>query len=438
MRAFTAMLAGICLALAVSPDDMQAQGPYYAPAPQDWAQGGAEYGPDGCYDPPMVWGSAEYLLAFRKSRQVPPLVTGNPPGTALAEAGVLGAPSTTVLFGGGGLDDSPSSGVRGEIGVWLDRDCDLGVGGSFTGFEEDSVSFSRTSDGAVGSEILGRPIYDTLFNQQAAQLVAYTNLVRGTVNVSSENQIYNAEVFVRKQVGFWELQRPFVLGLIGVRSLLVLPGTQAVSIVEQVGPGGVIGGATRCDFIMGYQFSRIEDSLRVSNNLVSLDPAFLGQVGTTLDAFDAFDARNDFHGGTLGLKLISTYGPWSLTMLGKVGLGSMHQAVTIDGRTVITVPGGPSVTTQNGLLAQPSNMGVYGRNHFAVVPEARILLNYHFSRRLSAGVGYNFIYWNNVALAGEQVDTQVDVTQTFPNPTFAFRETDMFVHAVTFQAQLNY
>ncbi len=66
------------------------------------------------------------------------------------------------------------------------------------------------------------------------------------------------------------------------------------------------------DFLIGYQFSRINDSLAVSNHLVSLDPAFLGQIGTTLDAFDSFRAENEFHGLALGLKYVTDLGPWSL------------------------------------------------------------------------------------------------------------------------------
>jgi hypothetical protein len=94
--------------------------------------------------------------------------------------------------------------------------------------------------------------------------------------------------------------------------------------------------------------------------------------------------------------------------------------------------------TLGGLLSQASNIGYYDRDRFAVIPEARIALNYDLTPRLSVGVGYDFVYWNRVALAGDQVDTRVDVTQTLPNPSFAFREGDFFVHAVTFLVQLNH
>jgi hypothetical protein len=383
-----------------------------------------------------MWGSAEFLLGFRKGRQVPPLVTTSPVGTTQLDAGVLGLPSTTILFGGEGLEENPRSGGRAEIGLWLDPNARTGVGGSFTGLEKESVGFSATSD---GSTILARPFFNTLFSQQASQLVAFPGIVRGSVAVQSENEVYTAEAFLRQQMGFWPGQPPVLLlvdsFLMGARSLLHLPGAQLSIAGYQAAPGP---SWTRLDFIAGYKFSRVDDSLSITNNLVSLDPSFLGQIGTTLDAFDSFDVRNDFHGGTLGLRTVSHYGRWSLAMLGKVALGNMRQVATIDGETVITVPGGPSAVTLGGLLSQASNIGYYDRDRFAVIPEARIMLNYDLTPRLSVGVGYDFIYWNRVALAGDQVNTRVDVTQTLPDPSFTFRETDFFVHAVTFQVQLNH
>lgn len=395
MKISTAMLVVTCLGIAACPDRGAAQGPYY-PGFEQWLFSDA---------PPHAWGSAEYLLGFRKSRQVPALVTANPAGTPLPDVGVLDAPSTTILFGGGGLDYNPSSGVRGEAGIWLDGRAITGIGVSFTGLQQETVRFSAESDGSPGSDILSRPIFNTLLDQLGSQLVAYPGLVAGRVNVQAANDVYGAEIFLRREI---DLLPPLDFWLVG-----------------------------RCDFIIGYQLSRMNDSLAVTNNLVSLNPAFLGQIGTTLDAFDSFHARNEFHGVTLGLKYVADFGPLSLTMLGKVGLGNMHQSVTIDGHTVITVPLFPSADFPSGLLAQPSNIGSYEQDRFGVIPEARIALTYNFCPRLSVGVGYNFIYWNSVAYAGDQINTRVDVTQALPDPAFDFRERDSFVHAVTFFVQLN-
>lgn len=426
MRTSAAILVLTCLALAASPDRGAAQ---EGPCP------GAPCGAYAC--PPRAWGSVEFLLGFRRSRQVTPLVTTSPPTTALLDAGVLGLPSTTILFGGDGLEDNPQPGVRGEVGFWLDQGGRTGVGASYTGLQDESIGFSASSD---GSTIIARPFFNTLLGAEGSQTVAFPGRSSGTVNVQSGNEVYNVEVFFRQQIGLWPGQPP-VLFLadslaMRLRSMFGFPGTQMASSYENQALAGAQ--MTRLDLIAGYQFSHIGDSLSISNNLVSLDPAFLGQIGTTLDAFDRFNARNNFHGATIGLKSISSYGRWSLTMLGKVGLGSVQQVVTIDGQTVITLPAGPSAEFAGGLLTQPSNIGSYSRDHFAVAPEAQIMLNYNLTPRLNVGVGYDFLYWNRVAFAGDQVDRRVDVTQTLSDPSFTFREGDFFVHAVTFRAQLNY
>lgn len=442
MRTSAAILVLTSLALAASPDRAAAQqGPGQAVCAEGWASPGGGQCPDGCgnysYAGPRLWGSAEFLLGFRRSREVPPVVTTSPPGTPQLDAGVLGLTSTTVLFGGNGLEDNPQPGVRGEIGVWLDPSSRIGVGGSFTGLQEDSVAFAASSD---GSTILARPFFSTLLDQEASQLVAYPGFVSGSVNVQSENEVVAAEGFLRQQIGLWPGHPPLLLVadslLMKLLSPFALPAAQAVSVHAY--PTAAGAPMTRLDFLAGYQFSRIDDSFSIANNLVSLDPAYLGQIGTTLDAFDRFDARNEFHGGTLGLRCVSHYGRWSLTTSGKIALGNMHQIVTIDGRTVITVPGGPSSATAGGLLAQRSNIGRFDRDRFAVMPEARIMLNYELTPRVNLGVGYDFIYWNRVAFAADQADTQVDVTQTLADPTFSFRDGDFFVHAVTFYVQLNH
>lgn len=442
MRTSAAMLVLTLLAFAASSNRTVAQ--------QDSCPAGAgdeyvysDFGQDvyaggdcGCRGP-RVWGSIEYMLAFRKARHVPPLVTTSTPGTSQTNAGVLGLDSTSILFGDGGIEDNPQSGLRGEIGLWLDSAARIGVGGSFMGLIDESTGYS-----AVGSAntILARPFYNTLIDQEASQLVAFPSLVSGSINVENKNQVTNAEVFLRQQIGVWPTSAPLVClaDTLAMKflSLFSMPGTQVVSIQEfNTQPGTPM---TRVDFLAGYQYSRIDDSLTISNFLTSLDPSYLGQIGTTLDAFDRFDVRNDFHGGTIGLKSVTSQGRWSLSMLGKVGLGNMREIATVDGQTIITLPSGPSATFVGGLLTQESNIGVYSQDRFAVVPEARIMVHYDLTCNVNVGIGYDFMYWNRVALSGDQIDTNVDVSQTHADPTFVFNERDFFVHSMTFLLQASF
>ena len=434
MRIFAAVLALCCLALAACPERAAGQQVPGYPVPgypvMDYPAPGEEqissgFGlcPNGCCPVDQclcrsqVWASAEFLYGFRKSRQVPPLVTSSVPGTDQIDAGVLGLDSTSILLGDEGLQDNPQPGVRGEGGFWLDSAAQLGVEGSFTAFAEDLVAFSESSD---GSRIIARPFFDTSLNRERSLLVSFPDLVAGSVDVQSPSDIYSAEIYLRKRINGWPGLPP------------------AFFLIDCC--------VTRLDFIAGYQHTHISDSLSINHNLVSLDPAFLGQIGTTLNGIDRFEAENEFHGITLGLKSVSRYpynpivprsNPyerWSLTMLGKLSIGNMQQTVNIDGQTVIAIPDGPSEESIGGLLTHQSNIGTFDRDRLTLVPEARIMLNYNINSCVSLGVGYNFIYWNHVAFSGDHVDRRVDLNDS--GPAFVFRDRDFFIHAGVFQLQL--
>jgi hypothetical protein len=45
------------------------------------------------------------------------------------------------------------------------------------------------------------------------------------------------------------------------------------------------------------------------------------------------------------------------------------------------------------------------------------VLKYDLTPCLQASVGYNFLYWSKVMRGGEQIDTDVNLTQQPPGPT---------------------
>ena len=69
------------------------------------------------------WVALDYLFWWTRGMSLPPLVTTSPAGTPLPDAGVLGEPATTVLFGDEQVSDELRSGFRFETGIWLDRAC---------------------------------------------------------------------------------------------------------------------------------------------------------------------------------------------------------------------------------------------------------------------------------------------------------------------------
>src|SRR5262249_40405173 len=67
-----------------------------------------------------VWFTAEYLMWWLREYSVPPLATTGPANLFLP--GALGQPGTTVLLGGGNLDNELFHGVRARGGFWFDDD----------------------------------------------------------------------------------------------------------------------------------------------------------------------------------------------------------------------------------------------------------------------------------------------------------------------------
>jgi len=199
----------------------------------------------------------------------------------------------------------------------------------------------------------------------------------------------------------------------------------------------------RLDLIGGYQFSRVDDELQI-NHHTDFDPPIFA---ASADLQDLFSTVNKFHGGELGLLGEFGKGPVRLSVLAKVGLGNMNETVTISGQSTVTDAGGGTALSNGGVLALPTNIGVYEQDKFAVIPEADVKLIFKLTQHVEMSVGYNFIYWNTLALAGNQIDTSigglptVNSSQWFggqldpaggPFPKFAgIKDSDLWLQGLT-------
>ncbi len=341
--------------------------------------------------PPLFWVEAEAMVLMSSSVYVPALVTTGPNTQTQAQAGVLGQSGTSILFGNDDTGDGVRVGGRIHFGIWRDECSVRAFAGNFMYITQKSESFSAASD-VGGNPILARPFINANTGLQASQLVAYPGIVSGSVTASVTTDVIGGEFYSRQLI--WE------------------------------------GFGNRLHMVGGYQFSRIEDGLTVQNSLVSLDAGFLGGIGVTLDAFDTFAVDNEFHGGTLGLLLDIDDGPFSWRFLGKVAFGNMRQAVHIRGQTTVVDVGGGTTITPGGLLAQPSNIGSFDQNEFAVIPEATFTFGCHLTDQIDLRFGYTFIYWSRVMRAADLVDTTVGLPQPAARPAVQFRSSDYWVQGL--------
>jgi hypothetical protein len=426
---FAVWLASICVAFAAEPGSPPGiDGPagdwsefnrepsvlsaYWQPRPQFQAYPGESvhwpghhesvyegqgYCDDGCCWLPTVTARVEYLMWWSRGRNVPPLVTTSPQGTPQVEAGVLGFPDTTVLFGDEPLGRDFRSGGRAMLSYLFDDGC-TSIDGRVWGLEDGSEAFFATSD---GDPILARPFFNAVLGQEDSLLVAFPGITTdGSISIVARNDVVGADAWLRQT---WHCDC-----------------------------------CTRIDLLAGYQFTRIDDGLAINNIQTAIDPGGTLPVGTVIDVLDVFATQNEFHGGQIGFMAEYSGRCWSLELLGKIALGGMRQRVLIDGRTITTAPGGIPVASPGGLFAQPTNMGTHERTGIAFIPEIGVNLAYDVNPCWRISCGYSLLVWNNVVLAGDQIDRVVNLSQNpgpivgEPRPRFAFDGTGYWVQGLNF------
>jgi Putative beta barrel porin-7 (BBP7) len=219
--------------------------------------------------------------------------------------------------------------------------------------------------------------------------------------------------------------------------------------------GGTHGNWYRTDLLAGFRWLELNETLGISQ----FDSATISTTGLsgqpndvtsmTLDVSlsreERFRTENNFYGGQLGGRVEFNRDRFFVNLLGKVGLGVMHEEVAISGETVTA--GALSLTQRSGVtqnlslagtapswLVQPTNAGVYSRDRFAVVPEATVRVGYQMTTNLRASLGYTFLYCSEVVRPGDQID----VAQGPGHPTFAFHGTDFWAQGLDLQLEFRY
>jgi hypothetical protein len=335
----------------------------------------------------------EYLYWKGKGNPLPALVTTAPVGTPQEFAGVLGEPETTVLYGQNRANDDWRSGGRITAGMWLVDGEFLGVEGHYLGLEDDTDRFFAQGEFSQGGNgpILARPFTEvvqtdplnpnSVTSTPASSLLAFPNFddngnivdLDGQISVQSKVSTQSAGLLLRK--------------------LLWIEFTKN----------------WRVDALGGYRYFRLNDGVTIHDFWTETGGP-LGNAAFT--SYDYFQARNEFHGGELGLAGSIFFGRFSLEAIGKLALGNLHQTVKIDGTSFVSVAGSQFVETGNyRLLTQPTNDGRYKRDVFAVIPETNLNLRFDLTRNVRLIAGYNFIYMSQAQRSGKAIDLNVNTSQ---------------------------
>ena len=354
-------------------------------------------------DSGRLWVEFDYLAWTVKGDKLPPLVTTSPPGTPLVQAGVLGAPGTSVLFGDSTVNDEWRSGLRARIGYWFDSRRRIGIEGSFFGLEQASTEFNT---GSAGTPILARPFFDVLLNQQSSNVIAFPGLLAGSVNINETSRFLGADALYRQQIGSW--------------------------------------GGGHFSVLIGYRYLHSSDKLGIATTTTITLVGGGIPAGSVFNVSDSFDATSNFHGLNLGIIGEFTRGPWLLEWRGKVALGANFNEAQINGSTT-TVVGGATATLPGGLLALSSNIGSYSQTRFAVVPELALKVGYQFAPGWRIMGGYDLIYWTGVQRAGNLIDTAVNTNLLPPGtgpgpqrPQFQFNSSPLLAQGFSIGLRYDY
>lgn len=318
------------------------------------------------------WVDADYLYMWVKGQALPPLLTTSPPGTSITNAGILGTPGTTILFGNGSTNTGARSGGRLDAVAWIDANQTLAVEGDFFFLENKSTTFTATSN---GSTILSRPIVDSRTGMEAAFRIAFP----GNADNASFGATSSSD------------------GILGGGFMLR----------ETLGSGDNF----RFDVVGGWRYLQLSDSLDITSDFTSVSSASLVPPGTQVLTGDQFATKNTFNGFGIGVAGEYWNGPLSLQVLAKVSGGLNAEAIDIVGGTTTTAPGLKPVETLGGLLALPTNIGHFSRDQGSFVPEVNCKVGYQLTPQVRATLGYMFLVWDDVVRAGDQVSRSI-------NPSF--------------------
>ncbi len=417
---FVTLLMGMCSGLSFAQDELMDYEDYPVDLDSGMQQAVGQLD-DSCCDAyegdgHRFWGRVDYLLWWTKGSKLPPLITTS---TNPNDAGVLGRPTTSVLYGDQYVNHEARSGFRVTGGFWLDDCQTIGIGADY--FDLGTLEDHGGAAGN-GSPVLARPYYSVQTGQQAAQRVSDSGL-SGAVTADARDYF--------QSTGTW-----FRLNLINCEYV-----DDCCANVCNTSRGG--GWGYGIDLLLGYRYFRMNDSLTIREDLedTSTDPS----EGTTYDIEDKFRTENQFNGGEIGFQTRVERGRWSLGLLTKVAIGSNRYAVTIDGSTTTTIPGFPPTYDANGILATQSNIGRYEDDQFTIIPQLGLELGYQIRDNIDLFVGYNLIYWPHVQRAADQVDLNVDSRNwppvqagALPFPAPQLTSTDFWAQGLNFGVGCRY
>jgi len=230
-------------------------------------------------------------------------------------------------------------------------------------------------------------------------------------------------------------------GSVAITSELQLGGAELNAIAAVWG-----NSSFRVRALAGFRFMDLQESLHIFNPTTDL------LLMNTTVAQDRFATRNEFYGGQVGAQLSAERGGLFVAVTGKLALGATRETVQITGSATQTaLPGGFAPTPGTfvgGIYALPTNIGKNHARDFSVIPAVELKVGYKLASWATAFVGYDALYWDRVVRPGDEIDRNINPTQSpvfaqgklvgTPAPQPLFNRSEFWAQGVTFGLEFRY
>jgi hypothetical protein len=343
---------------------------------------------------------ANYLLWGIKGLQLPSL--------AIAGSSNPGHAGPVLVLGGSDLDNDVFHGGRFTAATVLNDAHTLFFEGGYFFLGNQSTHATLASPGGPDSPILARPFFDVLTGRESAVLVASPSLGAGGIKASASASLQGAEANA-------------------VCQLYCCP-------------------RYRVEALVGFRYQDLSEDLGIrSAGAIAPGVALFG--GRETGVIDQFITHNTFFGGQLGARAEYYWHHLVVNLRTDLALGGNAETIRVSGTTLTL--NGRKRTVAGGLLALPTNSGRFHDSEFAVIPEVGIQLGYQFNPQVRAFVGYDFLYWSDVARPGDQIDSGVNPVRvpalrtagplTGPaRPAFSPQQTDFWAQGLEVGLEVRY
>jgi hypothetical protein len=310
----------------------------------------------------------DYVLGWvRQARTALPVVTS---GNAKDKVpGAFGQPGTSLVFGDSGIGFRTASGIRLTLGAWIDHGEVFGIVGSTFGTERRANDFTTTTD-STGKPLLALPFINNAAGKtQSAHVISVPGTTTGNILIASNLQRFGDELSA-----VWRCWHR--------------PGLEF-------------------SVLAGLRYEDLEEGRRI------LQHSFVTANSTNTTFDDRFDTRNQFLGGQLAGRVHAQFDVWVFEFTSKIALGSTFQTVDVQGDSSQYGPKSAVVGSfPGGFFTQPSNLGRTNANTFTAIPSVAAKIGYQLTPHCRLFAGYEILYWNSVVRPEDQIDRNVNLSQS--------------------------